>query len=287
LYGFLKITRPVLSNSTNIHPLKKDSKIMSRDFTLIKYKLLLEAFQRNEYAIIAYEDLFTKPVPEKYVIMRHDVDDLPEQSLAKASIEKEMGVRSTYYFRVVEESNHPEIIKKIAALGHEIGYHYEDLSLANGNFKKAIKLFEKNLAYFREFYPVKTICMHGSPASIWDNRLIWRDYNYKSYDILAEPYFDVNFNETLYLTDTGRKWNGNKVSVRDKVKAHFQQGFNFKKSNEIVQAADKNLLPTKIMITTHPQRWHNAIRPWIKELVLQNIKNTIKKYFYVANPMTE
>ena len=77
---------------------------MQRDFTLIKYKQLLEAFQRNGYAIIAYEDLFLKPIPSKYVIMRHDVDDLPEQSLAKAEIEKAMGVRSTYYFRVVEES---------------------------------------------------------------------------------------------------------------------------------------------------------------------------------------
>ncbi len=260
---------------------------MHRDFTLIKYKQILEAFQRNGYSIIAYEDLFINPIPAKYVIMRHDVDDLPLQSLAKAEIEKAMGVRSTYYFRVVEESNHPEIIKKIAALGHEIGYHYEDLSLTNGNFKKAIKLFEKNLSYFRGFYPVKTICMHGSPASIWDNRLIWRDYSYKNYDILAEPYFDINFNETLYLTDTGRKWNGNKVSVRDKVKAPFQLGFNFKRSNEIIKAVDNNTLPTKIMITTHPQRWHNSMGPWIKELILQNIKNAIKKYFYVANPMTE
>ncbi len=260
---------------------------MPRDFTLIKYKQLLEAFQRNGYTIIAYEDLFFKPIPSKYVIMRHDVDDLPEQSLAKAEIEKTMGVRSTYYFRVVDESNHPTIIKKIVALGHEIGYHYEDLSLANGNFKKAIKLFEKNLNYFREYYPVKTICMHGSPASIWDNRLIWRDYSYKNYDIIAEPYFDINFNETLYLTDTGRKWNGNKVSVRDKVKAAFQQGYNFKKSREIIKAVDNNTLPAKIMITTHPQRWHNNMGPWIKELFLQNIKNAIKKYFYVANPMTE
>ena len=120
---------------------------MQRDFTLIKYKRILETFQRNGYTIIAYEDLFLKPIPAKYVIMRHDVDDLPLQSLAKAEIEKAMGVRSTYYFRVVEESNHPEIIKKIAALGHEIGYHYEDLSLTNGNFKKAIKLFEKNLNF--------------------------------------------------------------------------------------------------------------------------------------------
>lgn len=260
---------------------------MQLDFTLKKYHELLETFQGNGYTIMAYEDLFQRTTPAKYVIMRHDVDDLPEQSLAKAEIENSLGIRSTYYFRIVDESNHPTIIRQIAKLGHEIGYHYEDLSLANGNFKKAIKLFEKNLAYFREYYPVKTICMHGSPASIWDNRLIWRDYSYKEYGIIAEPYFDVNFNDTLYLTDTGRKWNGNKVSVRDKVKTKFQEEYTFRKTNQIIYAADHQQLPPKIMITTHPQRWHNNIQPWLRELVLQNIKNAIKKYFYVANPMNE
>ena len=71
------------------------------------------------------------------------------------------------------------------------------------------------------------------------------------------------------------------------MKAAFQQGYNFKKSREIIKAVDNNNLPAKIMITTHPQRWHNNMGPWIKELFLQNIKNAIKKYFYVANPMTE
>ncbi|MBL7924700.1 MAG: hypothetical protein JNL88_10925 [Bacteroidia bacterium] len=260
---------------------------MPRDFTLHKYKSLLHAFIRHGYQIIAYEDLYKGHVPEKYVIMRHDVDALPEQSLEKAKIERELGVRSTYYFRIVPESNDPDTIRQIAALGHEIGYHYEDLSLANGNFRKAIKLFEKNLEYFRTFYPIQTICMHGSPASIWDNRLIWRDHHYKNYHVIAEPYFDIDFNSTLYLTDTGRKWDGNRVSVRDKVKNPFQQNFHFRSTNSIIRGLEQNQLPAKIMITTHPQRWHNAMGPWLKELILQNIKNKIKKYFYVSNPMSE
>ncbi len=260
---------------------------MSLDFTLHKYKLLLTTCKGNGYTFIAFEDVYKSTLPAKYIILRHDVDDLPLQSLLKAEIEHELSIRSTYYFRIVPESNQPEIIKKIADLGHEIGYHYEDLSLANGDFKKAIQLFENNLNYFRTFYPVKTICMHGSPASVWDNKMLWRDYDYKKYNILGEPYFDIDFSSTLYLTDTGRRWDGNRVSVRDKVKNPFQLSFRFNKTEEIINAVKQNQLPPRIMITTYPQRWHDSAGPWMKELIFQNLKNVIKKYFYVSNPMTD
>jgi len=58
--------------------------------------------------------------------------------------------------------------------------------------------------------------MHGSPLSKYDNRDIWGKYNYKSLGITAEPYFDLDFNDVFYITDTGRKWDGASVSIRDK-----------------------------------------------------------------------
>ena len=39
-----------------------------------------------------------------------------------------------------------------AKLGHEIGYHYEDLALENGNPDKAYNSFCKNLERIREIY---------------------------------------------------------------------------------------------------------------------------------------
>ena len=60
--------------------------------------------------------------------------------------------------------------------------------------------------------------MHDSPLSKYDNRLLWKYYNYRDYGIIGEPYFDIDFNDVFYLTDTGRRWDGEKVSVRDKVK---------------------------------------------------------------------
>jgi len=47
--------------------------------------------------------------------------------------------------------------------------------------------------------------MHGSPLSKYDNRKIWEKYDYRDYGIIAEPYFDIDFNEVFYMTDKGRK----------------------------------------------------------------------------------
>ena len=244
-----------------------------KDFTLSMYELLLINLQKNGYNFITFEDSITNPHNGKQIILRHDVDKLPYNSLDTAKVEHKLGIKGVYYFRIVKESNDPKVIKEIAALGHEIGYHYEDMALTKGNIDNAIHDFEKNLAYFRQFYPVRTICMHGSPMSKWDNKKIWEKYNYKNYGIIGEPYFDINFDEFCYLTDTGRRWDGDKVSVRDKVKSTFN--LHFHSTTDIINGISK--LPNKIMITTHPQRWSNNQIIWIKELILQSIKNIVKR----------
>lgn len=244
------------------------------DFTLIKYRNLLEALQNEGYDFLTFEDYSVGFASKKWVILRHDVDLRPKHSLTMAHLEAEMGIRASYYFRVVPESNQPEIIMSIAALGHEIGYHYEDLSLFKGDKKAAIQHFGEQLNYFRQFYPVKTICMHGSPTSRFDNRDIWKKFNYRDFGIIGEPYLDINFDKVFYLTDTGRCWDGERYSVRDKVKSKFN--FSFHTTLDIVKSIGSAEFPPKVMITTHPQRWTNNKMEWIMELILQKTKNLIK-----------
>jgi hypothetical protein len=248
------------------------------DFTLLKYEKLVKTFKQQSYSFLTFEKYCSQTDKcEKTLILRHDVDKKPENSLKVATIEKELGVRSSFYFRAVKKSFKEEIIKKIANLGHEIGYHYEELSLVKGDMNKAINMFEENIREFRKIYPVRTICMHGSPLSKYDNRLLWNNFNYRAYGIIGDPYFDMDFNVFMYLTDTGRRWNNDKVSVRDKIKSC--KTYNFKSTADIINNVNK--LPEKIMINTHPQRWNDKFFPWIKEMIFQNVKNNIKRYFFV------
>lgn len=117
--------------------------------------------------------------------------------------------------------------------------------------------------------------MHGSPLSKYDNKLIWKYYNYREYGIIGEPYFDVDFSNVLYLTDTGRRWDGDRVSIRDKIKDKSEK-IKVKKTQDIIQAANNGELPDQIMFTFHPQRWTDRPLSWLKELVLQNVKNLAK-----------
>lgn len=247
-----------------------------RDFTLKCYQQLLSTFLENGFQFVTFESYCQKRNPEKMVILRHDVDLKALNALKTAQIESDFGIAGSYYFRTLPESNQPTIIREMVALGHEIGYHYEDVTLCKGDLQAAYTHFCTQLNYFRTFYPVKTICMHGSPASKYDNRMLWEKYNYRTLDIIGEPYFDVDFNQVLYLTDTGRRWDGALFSVRDKVQSDIKLSFH--RTTDIIQSIQNNTIPHKIMITVHPQRWTNHYGEWLLEWLFQNLKNGIKRW---------
>jgi len=66
--------------------------------------------------------------------------------------------------------------------------------------------------------------------------------------------------------------------------------YRFHSTNDIIRAAEQGhpkrpvlslpkesiRMPDKIMMTFHPQRWHDKPWPWVKELVWQNVKNQVK-----------
>jgi hypothetical protein len=349
------------------------------DFTLKIYKLFLKTLQQRDFSFQTFLELIENP-EKKVIVLRHDVDQLPHNSLLFARIEATEGIRGTYYFRAIPRSWDETVIKEIAGMGHEVGYHYEDVNLMarrlrvsgvrrqeerggegergrgreddfvfagqkfwikdhidlqdrklrqsrnpeseanrelqdNGRLEKeladiAIESFNKNLKKLRELAPVKTICMHGSPMNRWDNRLLWKYYDYHDFGIVGEPYFDINFDEVLYLTDTGRRWDGDSFNVRDKsISRKEHKGIakdakeeippslspsssealakedlslspssplKFHSTFDIIRAAEEGKLPEKIMMTFHPQRWTDKPFPWLRELVWQNFKNVVK-----------
>lgn len=289
------------------------------DFTIKLYRILLETLTEQGFSFVTFRELLSNP-GKMVVVLRHDVDKLPLNSLLLARIQHKMGIKVTYYFRAVQESWNDAIIKELADMGHEVGYHYEDMNRykVHGRMRYveealariAIESFAKNLENLRLIAPVKTICMHGSPIGRWDSRLLWKYYDFKDFGIIGEPYFNVNFEEILYLTDTGRKWNGNIVSVRDKASENleqltfdkfsdwkvkpvrgslmnmtiasssYQNKYLFRSTYNIIRAAERGELPDRMMITFHPQRWTDKPVRWIKELVWQNIKN-VGKYFVI------
>ena len=254
-----------------------------KDFTLEIYRTLLKTLIEKGYRLISYRDYVRTSCRkgDKFVILRHDVDAKPCNSLKTAQIEASLGAKATYYFRVGKESNAPEVIRAIVALGHEIGYHYEAMRLCGGDVTKAYDHFTTWLDYFRQYYAVETICMHGAPTSKWDGKDLWKKYDYKALGVIGEPYLDTDWSDVFYLTDTGRCWDGYKVSVRDKIPGYQEQwtqkGLSWHTTAQLIEAIEQGRLPKHVMITTHPQRWTNSTGAWLKEWLLQNTKNIIKR----------
>lgn len=248
------------------------------DFTISTYKDILVALIKQNYTFQTFDEFLNK-AQDRGIILRHDVDLLPENSLVFAKIQAELGIKGTYYFRAVPESWDEKIILEISSLGHEIAYHYENLTTCQGNVELALQDFAKNLEKLRKLAPVSTICMHGSPLSKFDSKDLWKNKSYKDFGIIGEPYFDLDFNQVLYLTDTGRRWNGEKVSVRDRVESQFK--FNIHSSKDLIFEIEKGNFPNQIMFTFHPQRWNDSVYLWLRELILQNVKNIIKRLIYV------
>ena len=251
---------------------------MNIDFTLHMYIELLTAIRQVGYDFLTFDTFLRTPTPNK-VILRHDVDLMPNNSLTFARIQAERGIKGVYYFRAIPASWDERVIRAIADMGHEIGYHYECLTTCKGNLEQAISDFEKNLTALRRLAPVSTICMHGSPLSKYDSKDLWKTYSYRDFGIIGEPYFDIDFSEVAYLTDTGRRWDGHEVSVRDKVNRAFP--FTFSSTQEVIAGLNNRQLPDHIMFTFHPQRWNSNPAYWMRELVFQQTKNVVKQYFYV------
>ncbi len=250
-----------------------------RDFTLAAYQLLLETLQSSNYMLGTFQQFVSNAELTEFVVLRHDVDRLPKLALEKAKLENRMGIKSTYYFRMIPSIFKPQIIRAIHDLGHEIGYHYEDLAMANGNRDQALKMFHNNLETLRTIVPVSTICMHGSPLSKYDNRDLLPYINFAENQILGEPYQEMNPEKWIYYTDSARRWDGDAFVVRDKTSSTRKQMA--RSTFDLIKIVSDRLDSPFLMITTHPERWCNNNIQWLKQLVLQSVKNRMKQLLII------
>jgi tetratricopeptide (TPR) repeat protein len=247
---------------------------MNLDFTFTKYMELCEAMINSDYVLLAVEKYLTlnnKPV--KYIILRHDVDIKPERSLIIAQIEREFDIGSTYYFRMTDEVYQPALIKQIAELGHEIGYHYEVLDKAKGDYEKAIEIFEKELNELRKIHDIKTICMHGNSRTRWDNRDLWKHYDFKEFGIIGEAYLSVDFNDVVYFSDTARTWNP-RYKIKDSNGSSEKRPI-INKTDDLTKLIMDEKLP-HLYISLHPDDWCDDFGKWLSNFVTRKFKNVGK-----------
>lgn len=250
------------------------------DFTFHAYRRYLEAIQNRYDPILRFDEYFRmKKKTASFALIRHDVDRRPLKALRMARLEAQMGIRSTYYFRAKSTVFDPAIIRAVRRSGHEIGYHYEDLSDADGDYVSASVRFGQHLAKFRRHARIDTISMHGRPFSLHDNRDLWRPRQMHSrlkseYGILGEVYLDIDYSDIAYISDTGRNWEPMRANRRDRVASKIQ--VDVKNGRELLMALKKKRW-RKIVFQIHPERWAESGAENFAQFVKDTGINLIKR----------
>lgn len=229
---------------------------MRLDFTLTVYKELLEVMKGCGYNFYTMSEWLERK-PETGIVIRHDVDRRASNSLRTAELEHASGIQATYYFRITKDSFRRDIIEGISRLGHEAGYHYEDLTTHSGDKVKAIESFSANLNMIRECAEVKTIAMHGKPMSKYNNLDLWKSYDFKDFGITGEAYLTPDYTKTYYFSDTGRSWKSNTKANYKDYTGGLTSG-KVKRTQDLIEFIRSDR-PDKMILVTHPERWSDSI----------------------------
>lgn len=247
-----------------------------REFSLAAYGRLVEAMNESGYRTLAVIDWFESAgqSEEPVVVVRHDVDRRPDNALKMAQLEAVQGIRSTYYFRILPVSFQPEIVRAIADLGHEIGYHYEDLHRAGGDVVIGERLFVKALSELRELAPIETISMHGSPLASRNNMELWNHCSFTEHGV-RDCLLSDSWKGFHYFTDSGRTFGTSSANLRDRLgEAETPAGI-----RSCIELAEyiRSRSSRRMMISTHPERWTDDSRQWLRQFTWDLAANTAKR----------
>lgn len=100
-------------------------------FSIDSYRRLLGAGRNAGYRFITFNEIAHDPGAERLCLMRHDVDVNVQFAAAMANVEAEEGIRSTYFLMLRSPAYNllsraaARSVREIAALGHEIGVHFD------------------------------------------------------------------------------------------------------------------------------------------------------------------
>lgn len=265
---------------------------MAADFTYDAYRGLLDAAIDAGYPFLTVRKYLAEPSPpERFVIVRHDVDRKPRNAVDMANFEAARGIETTYYVRTVDGTFEPALLREIASLGHEIGYHYEDLDRADGNPVAGRRAFAHNLALIRSIATVETVCMHGNPLTPHDNRDLWSGHEVGDrgspeagalawFGLLGEAYLSIDYEDVAYFSDTGRTWRDGPLKVKDRIDAGTDRSFGVAggvETTDDLVALLENRAIDRACLLVHPNRWAGSTPELVVEWLTDTAINAVKR----------
>ena len=266
-------------------------------FIYKNWDTVCKGISENFYTIRA-DEVLDNIEEKKWLVVKHDVETDVKKALKLAEIEHQYGICATYYVQADLLEENVEILQNIAALGHEVSYHYDVLDACDGDYEEAIESFTAYKDCFESYgFPIKTVCPHGNPIKIragWSsNKDFFRDTHVNALfpnvlDIVVHLPSSITRGYT-YISDAG-------YTFQEIGNIHNNDTVNhgdIKIEQELIQ-----YLATKkhIILSTHPHRWESStikfvvrvygfklIRSIAKKLAsIPFFRKVMSKYYYLA-----
>lgn len=147
---------------------------------------------------------FTDELPEKALLLRHDIDDRPKWIEPMARVEAERGAVSTYCLQVRSrfyalDDEADRAVRTLLDCGHELGLHFDssdmtsDDEVLEGVFREARVLEE------RYDTPVRVVSFHMPGV---------RAVGHLDVAPLVNTYAPRFFTDIAYLSDSNQNWRG-------------------------------------------------------------------------------
>ncbi|PFL57214.1 hypothetical protein COJ27_29885 [Bacillus cereus] len=229
---------------------------MSCTYTFKHYKEILEIGKEQGYSFFTCKDYILRDIQHSNVlscVLRHDVDLSPERAMNFAEIEHNLGIKSTYFFRVYANEYNLfsyevlSLLRDLKKMGHEIGYHAEPIDVEKATGIPRMEAFDIGLKAMELALDetIDGIASHNDDTP--DNNLeFFRNHSANSLGKLYEAYDNEKFNlfeKSTYVTDSYQWYwrtfiNGNLTQRQDCVCKHFLEG------------------TRSLYVLTHPHNWY-------------------------------
>ncbi len=189
------------------------------------------------HRIVRFADVRDGEPEGPFCILRHDVDYSPAAALRLAEQEAERGVRATYflltgsaYYNLLAPE-HAGFARRLVALGHEVGLHYDVRSFLPFAREEWTRLLRAQAAFLSELagQPVTSMAMH-QPA-------LHGDDPFRGSSDFLNAYDERFTRDAAYVSDSCRAWRNSGWSM-------FERGE----------------FPPRLQLLLHPINWGESDR---------------------------
>jgi hypothetical protein len=232
-----------------------------KDFSISSYRDLLKNLNTTHRPIL-YKNVKERNEEKPFVLLRHDVDMSPQNSLVLSKIEHQENIKSTYFIQLagwfynVFEPEIKSIFLEIKSLGHDIGLHFDPTSYHINSIEDLEKniLFEKNILEQLLNIKINVFSFHN-PA---DKHIDMNEFEIAGLINAYSSFFKKN---AIYTSDSNGYWRHQSISdaIRSNPKCNLQ-------------------------ILTHPEWWGVELldpKSKVKKIIKNRARETYRNHLYL------